>query len=316
MSFRASLRRVEKSILNRFLHFAPVLSAKAETGALVEMTVCLFYRAHEDLEIMHRFFVTEESLRGQQVVFAAPQAHQIRNVLRMKPGEQVIVLDNTGCEYMVILTKISPQEVIGGVISKQQAQGEPHTQITLYQSLLAREKFEWVLQKCTEVGVTCFVPIVTERSIVRRQGAVTQRKLSRWRRIVTEAAEQSGRGRIPQIKSPVNFADAISGLDGFDRCLIGTPEVECRVGIAHHFSIGVHCTPYREILRAGNAEPTRKRRIALLIGPEGGFTDDEVADACSKGAKAFSLGKRVLRTETAAVVTSTIILYELGELVP
>jgi len=297
MSFRASLRRVEKSILNRFLHFTPVHSAKAETGALVEMTVCLFYRAYEDLKIMHRFFVTEEGLRGQQVVFAAPQAHQICNVLRMKPGEQVIVLDNIGCEYVVILTKISPQEVIGGVMSKQQTQNEPHTQITLYQSLLAREKFEWVLQKCTEVGVTCFVPIVTERSIVRRQEAVTQRKLSRWRRIVAEAAEQSERGRIPQIKSPVNFADAISGLDGFDRCLIGTPQTDGK--------------SVREILRFGKTEPVN---IALFIGPEGGFTDKEVRLAQANGVKPFSLGHRILRTETAAVVATSLILYEQGEL--
>jgi len=248
---------------------------------------------------MHRFFVSEENLRGQQVVFTDRQAHQIRNVLRMKSGDHVIVLDNTGCEYTVILTSVTRQDVVGEVISRQQAQAEPKTQITLYQSLLAREKFEWVLQKCTEVGVASFVPIVTERSIVRRQDAITPRKLSRWRDIITEAAEQSGRGRIPQIEDPANFADAVCRLSCFDRCLIGTP--------------GTNSVSMKEVLQLGSDEPVT---VALFIGPEGGFTDDEIADACSQGATAFSLGKRILRTETAAVVASAVILYELGELAP
>jgi 16S rRNA (uracil1498-N3)-methyltransferase len=248
---------------------------------------------------MHRFFVSEESLQGKQVVFTGRQAHQIRNVLRIKSGDHVIVLDNTGCEYTVVLTKVGRQDVVGEVVSRQQVQAEPRTQITLYQSLLAREKFEWVLQKCTEVGVTKFVPMITGRSIVRRTDAITSRKLSRWRDIITEAAEQSGRGQIPQLDAPVNFVDAVCRLGDFDHCLIGT--------------LGAAGSSVRDILRTGDTEPAT---VALFIGPEGGFTDDEIADACSKGATAFSLGKRILRTETAAVVASAVILYELGELAP
>jgi 16S rRNA (uracil1498-N3)-methyltransferase len=246
---------------------------------------------------MHRFFVTQECLRGQQVVFADRQAHQIRSVLRMKPGDHVIVLDNTGCEYTVILTKVSKLGVVGEVVSKQQSQAEPSTQITLYQSLLTRDKFELVLQQCTEVGVSNFVPIVTQRSIIRRPDEITTRKLSRWRSIITEAAEQSGRGKIPQLKSPVNFADCLSRLGAFDRCLIGSPEAAG--------------SNIREILRIGSVKPIA---IALFIGPEGGFSDGEIAVAVSKGATAINLGKRILRTETAAVVASAVILYELGEL--
>jgi 16S rRNA (uracil1498-N3)-methyltransferase len=250
---------------------------------------------------MHRFFVNEGSLVGKRVSLINKQAHQIFNVLRMRPGDVITVLDNSGFEYMVNLIKIGRQEVIGEVISKQQSQAEPRTQITLYQSLLAREKFEWVLQKCTEVGVTSFVPVVTERSIVRRQDAITPRKLSRWRDIITEAAEQSGRGRIPQLDAPVNFVDAVSMLEDFDCCLIGSPQAGKGL---------------REILLAGDFKKDSNRQIALFVGPEGGFTDDEVADACGKGATAFSLGKRILRTETAAVVAASLILHELGELAP
>jgi len=251
---------------------------------------------------MHRFFVTDQSLRGKQVTLTGQQAHQIHNVLRMGPGDHIIVLDNTGSEYTVALTEVGRQQVLGQVMYKQPVQAEPRTQITLYQSILAREKFEWVLQKCTEVGVTRFVPTVTERSIVRRPDTVTGRRLSRWRRIVTEAAEQSGRGRIPQLEAPVNFPDAVSGLGGFDRSLIGSPHAAG--------------PSLRELLQGGDTEPVRQWRIALLIGPEGGFTDEEVQHACVNGANPISLGRRILRTETAAMVASAIILYEMGELGP
>ena len=242
---------------------------------------------------MHRFFVLQNSFHGQEVILTGRQAHQIRNVLRMKPGDRIIVLDNTGCEYTVALIKISQQQVFGKVIHKRLAQTEPRTQITLYQSLLAREKFEWVLQKCTELGVTGFVPMLTERSIVRSFNTITAHRISRWRSIITEAAEQSGRGRIPQLEGPVNFSDVVPELGSFNLCLIGLPEVTGQ--------------SLREALQAGDTKPVT---IAVFIGPEGGFTDNEMQLAKTKGVSPFSLGPRILRTETAAVVTSALILHE------
>jgi len=243
---------------------------------------------------MHRFFISGENLRGGQVVLTGKQAHQIRNVLRMAPGDQIVVLDNAGYEYVVAITNVARQQVLGQVIDKRPVQAEPRTQIMLYQALLARDKFEWVLQKCTEVGVTRFVPMVTERSIVRRPQAITSARLARWKSIVIEAAEQSGRGLIPQLECPVKFADALAGLSVFDQCLIASPQTTG--------------STLRELLQV--ARPAAAS-IALLIGPEGGFSDEEIAAACEKGAVAMSLGKRILRTETAAVVASALILYEL-----
>ncbi len=243
---------------------------------------------------MHRFFISPDILHGEKIVLANSQAHQIRDVLRMKPGDKIIVLDNTGYEYKVSLIKIDRREIIGEVINKTRSEGEPKVRITLYQSILAREKFEWVLQKCTEVGVCSFVPVVTQRSIVRGAESVTIKKMSRWQSIITEAAEQSGRGRVPTLESPLNFSDVISGLDNFDCSLFGSTQID---------------TPdLREIIKGKDSE---LKKIALFIGPEGGLTETEIADADGRGAKAFSLGKRILRTETAAVVASAIILYEL-----
>jgi len=196
----------------------------------------------------------------------------------------------------VSLNKVERQEVVGEVVDKQKSDAEPKIQITLYQSLLAREKFEWVLQKCTEVGVCSFVPVVTQRSIVRRPETVTANKMSRWQRILAEAAEQSGRGRIPTLESPLNFTDTLSGLGVFDCCLVGSLQAD-KTGLRH-------------ILQSG--DPVQNK-IALFIGPEGGFTEKEIVDACNKGAMLYSLGKRVLRTETAAVIASALILYEMDQ---
>ena len=243
---------------------------------------------------MHRFFIPAEQLQEKHVILTGPQAHQIKDVLRMKTGDSIIVLDNTGYEYIVTLTQVEGQEVIGEVINRRKSEAEPGTKITLYQSLLAREKFEWVLQKSTEIGVSSFVPVVTQRSLIRRTQVITPEKMSRWRSIITEAAEQSARGRIPTLESPLLFTDALAGLDGFDCCLVG--------------SVAGNKANLRNILSSSDVEPVR---IALLIGPEGGLADEEIAEACSRGGKEFTLGKRILRTETAAIVAAALILHEL-----
>jgi 16S rRNA (uracil1498-N3)-methyltransferase len=244
---------------------------------------------------MHRFFIPTGQLYENQVVFVGPQAHQIKNVLRMRVGDSIIVLDNTGYEYIASLTQVEQRQVIAEVVNRHKSEAEPKTRITLYQSLLVREKFEWILQKCTEVGVSHFVPVITQRSLVRQPQVITPKKMSRWQSILTEAAEQSGRGRIPTLENPLLFTDALAGFDGFDCCLVG--------------STAGNGKDLRNILSSSD---TKLFRIALLIGPEGGFTDEEIAEACSRGAKAFSLGKRILRTETAAIVASALILHELS----
>ena len=193
------------------------------------------------------------------------------------------------------LKDISQKEVIGEIIQNKPCKSEPHTKITLYQSLLARDKFEVVLQKCTEVGVTSFVPVVTERSIVRKPGKITREKLSRFESIIAEAAEQSGRGTIPSIESPIVLTQALADLGNYDICLVGSTQ---------------DCISLKEILRANT---TSFQKIALFIGPEGGFSDGELGELTKRGVQPFSLGQRILRTETAGVVASAIIIYDLEQ---
>ncbi len=245
----------------------------------------------------NRFFVPASSFEGELVRLSREQAHQVRQVLRLGAGDTVVVLDDRRAEYEVTLTAVSPKEAVGRVVSTRPATGEPKVQLTLLQSLLIREKFEWVLQKATEVGVAQIVPVLTARGLVRTK-QIEDNKLDRWQRILTEAAEQAHRGRIPRLEPIVPFADVFSRFVGFDRFLIAAPSETV--------------SPREALHGIGRPDPA----IALLIGPEGGFTDEEVALARDKGARAVGLGPRILRTETAAIVASALILYELGEMGP
>jgi 16S rRNA (uracil1498-N3)-methyltransferase len=246
----------------------------------------------------NRFFVPKSSFEGRRVRLSPEQAHQICHVLRLKPGEPIVVLDNEGTEYDVTLTTLDLQETAGEVVRQRPVHSEPAIEVVLFQSLLAREKFEWVLQKGTEVGVTRFVPVMTQRSIVRAK-RVEEKKLARWEKILVEAAEQAHRGRVPRLDHAVRFDRIVEHLDRFDRCMIAVP--------------GDGTSTLRKALGSHKQTPSS---VALLIGPEGGFTPEEVESARAGGAVPINLGPRVLRTETAAVVASALILHELGQMEP
>ncbi len=237
---------------------------------------------------MHRFFISPASLHHDQVFFEDTTAHQIRNVLRMKSGARLIVLDNTGWEYEVELTEIEKTSVRGFIHEKRAAGGEPNTAITLYQCLLKKDNFEWVLQKCTEIGVSRFVPVISQRTVITQ---VKANKLDRWERIITEAAEQSRRGRIPELAEPLDFTAALDDL-----------RANCAL------------IPWEETtdttLRAALAAQTTLSSVALFIGPEGGFDPTEIAQAEEAGVQPITLGSRILRAETAAVVASALTLHE------
>jgi len=258
------------------------------------------YRCDIASEALHRFFVSGEALQGENAVLRGRQARQISEVLRLGAGEHIIVLDNFGWEYKLRLTNVRKYEIRAEVVGKQPATGEPAARITLFQSLGKQDKFEWVLQKCTEIGVVRFVPMIARRSVVRRCGEIGENKVARWQRIITEAAEQSHRGRLPSLDAPIKFEKGMAELEGFERSLIASTRAQ---GVS-----------LRDSLRGCGACNTGGVDLALIVGPEGGFTEDEVERGRTGGAIPFSLGPRILRTETAAVAATSVILYELGEL--
>lgn len=259
---------------------------------------------------MHRFFVSPSALQGTHVALRGDVAHQVHSVLRMRPGERVVVLDDSGWEYEVELTRVGRDAALGTILDRRPAAGEPRIRITLYQSLLKRDNLEWVLQKCTEIGVAEFVPVVSRRTIVNNPADVKAGKLERWRRIIAEAAEQSRRGRLPVLHEALTFEEAITNVGA--RLALAPPTGKFDLALIpweKEQSAGLHAS--LAAMKPGHRDPVS---LALFIGPEGGFAEEEIALAREHGALAVTLGPRILRAETAAVVAVSLILYELGEL--
>ncbi|MCD4684335.1 MAG: 16S rRNA (uracil(1498)-N(3))-methyltransferase [Anaerolineae bacterium] len=242
---------------------------------------------------MHRFFVPPEWIGDTHVVLLDAVARQVRTVLRMRPGDHVIVLDNAGSEIEIALVEIAAKEVTGEIIARRPATGEPRVAVTLIQALLKKDKFEWVLQKCTEIGATAFMPVESQRCVVPLS-SINDKKLTRWQRIITEAAEQSRRGRIPTLHVPQTLPGALANTAQYDRVLIPWEDAQSHT--------------LRDVL---TTDPT-PTSVAICIGPEGGFGADEIAAAQEQGAIPVTLGPRILRAETAAIAAVLLTLDALG----
>lgn len=240
----------------------------------------------------HRFFLTGVSAQPDRAIDLTPLAHQLRNVLRMTPGSMITVLDDSGAAYATRIELLDARQATGRVLAQEPVNSEPETELTLYQCVLKRERFEWVLQKCTELGVSRFVPVISSRAVVRPAARLLPR-YERWRAIVREAAEQSGRGRLPLLDPPLNWEQAVLHAAGL-RLL---PWEEARQTAAGIGDLG-----------AGAAA------VSLLIGPEGGVSRAEATAAIESGWRTVSLGPRILRAETAAVAATTIVLHRAGAL--
>jgi 16S rRNA (uracil1498-N3)-methyltransferase len=221
---------------------------------------------------MHRFFVDEDV--GDHVVLRGDQAHQIANVLRLAPGDQIAAVRN-GVESLIVLERVGPSEVRGRCVSRRSVDAEPGVRLTLALPILRGDRTEEVIEAVTQLGVARIVPLVAARSVVR---SLADAKRQRWTRVAREAAETARRGRIPTIEEPRNWDELFDTLD---------PPVL----VAWESEVLVK-------LRDAIAQA---RQLSLVIGPEGGLTLDEIALAHERGAMTVSLGRRNLRSETAAI---------------
>ena len=230
---------------------------------------------------MHRFFV-DGPLSVGATVHVNALAQQLAHVLRMQVDDEVVLLDGSGQEYHSRIAYLDRRAAAVEVLGAQTCLAEPRQILTLYQCSLKQDKFEWVLQKGTELGASRFVPVISERSIVRPAAALLG-KYPRWQAIVREAAEQCGRARVPQIAPPCEWREAVAEAHGL-RLL----PWEC----AQEEST-LHATLQKEFPNFSD--------IAILIGPEGGITTPEARLASDQGWQIVSLGPRILRAETAAL---------------
>jgi 16S rRNA (uracil1498-N3)-methyltransferase len=258
---------------------------------------------------MHRFFVSPDQLESDKVTITGPAVHHIRDVLRLRSGASIIVLDNSGWEREVEIVEVGQEQVVGKVLSRALATGEPRTKVSLFQGVLKGNHFELVLQKGTELGIVEFVPLVSQRCVIAGLGDVNK-KMERWRRIVQEAAEQSRRGRLPDLQPAMIFSQACERAKRAGGLSLMPWEEEETVNLKLVF--GKEQKRSREL--KAPLFPFRPFSINLFIGPEGGFTFEEVILAQRYGIVAITLGPRVLRAETAGLVAAAAILYELGDL--
>jgi 16S rRNA (uracil1498-N3)-methyltransferase len=216
-------------------------------------------------------------------------------VLRLRVGDHVLLLDNSGREHEVELTALTATAAQGVLIASSEGAGEPCVRLVLYQAMIKGQRFDWVLEKGTELGVAAFVPVLSSRSLIRPAEASAAR-LERWRRVIVEAAEQSGRCRLPEISPPLPFDEACASAAGL-RILPWEGETAASLGA---------------VLAAARQQAVPA--VSLFIGPEGGFPLEEVRLARRLGVRTVSLGRRILRAETAAIVAAALVLHELGDL--
>jgi len=242
---------------------------------------------------VRRFFVPAGTVASREVVLPPELARRLTKVLRLQRGDHVVLADGSGRDYEVKLKDVSARVASAVVVGERPSPPEPSLALVLYQSLVRPQRFELVLEKGTEVGVSRFVPLISGRAQVRT--AAGSQRAQRWRRLVTEAAEQCGRGRVPAIDPPAPFEEAVRSAPGLR--LIPW-ESERSQGLRSH-------------LRALEEQPAS---VSLIIGPEGGFAGEEVELARRAGCVPVSLGPRILRSETAGIVTAALVMHELGEM--
>lgn len=247
---------------------------------------------------MHRFRVSPEAVHNGIILITGEDHKHLSQVLRLEPGDRIGVFDGSGMEYEASLLSVEKLEARAEILSREASLTEPETKVTLFQGLLKGEKMDFVIQKAVELGIHQIVPVITQRTVVRLDDKERDKKAQRWNKIASEASKQCGRATVPTVLAPMDWKIALDKMQSFTAkvLLYENEQKKC----------------LKEILKCYNINKIRD--IALFIGPEGGFSQEE-ADGCLKaGIDTAGLGKRILRAETAAISVLSITMYEMGEL--
>lgn len=235
------------------------------------------------------------AIKTKNLVLSDQLAHRIIRVLRMRVGDQILLCDPHGVEWVAEIVGIVANAVEVNLIERYFSEPEHTVSVALFQGVPKGEKMDFIVQKATELGVQRIIPMLTRRTVPRFTPDKARSKRERWQRVAISAAEQSGGKIVPEITPPISFAQAFDEASKADLWLLFYELAE---------------NSLREVLKSHSDAS----HIAIMVGPEGGFEPKEVEMAQRRGAKVVSLGRRILRTETAAIVAVALVLYELGEL--
>ena len=245
---------------------------------------------------MYHFFVEPEQISEKEIRITGNDVNHIRSVLRMKPGEEILISSRAGGDYHCAVEEIGQDEVRTSIMWKEALGRELSCPIVLFQGLPKGDKMEMVIQKNVELGVHAIVPVAMQRCVVKLDEKKAQAKQKRWQQISESAAKQAKRGIVPEILPVMSFAQALDYTKDFEQKLL---PYECAEGIAGT----------RRIL--SGIQPGQK--VAVFIGPEGGFDEKEVEEAKEAGFQVLTLGRRILRTETAGMMLLSVLGYLLEE---
>lgn len=245
---------------------------------------------------MHHFFVTPGQVKDGKIYIEGSDVNHMKNVLRMRIGEQAEVSDGNNLKYLCCVKAYEDGHAVLEVLEEKEADTELASRLYLFQGLPKSDKMELIVQKAVELGASAVIPVATKRSVVKLDEKKAAKKTERWRGIAGSAAKQAGRGVIPEVMSVMDFGEALEFAAGLDVVLI-----------PYELAEGMGET--KEIIR----NIKRGQSVGIFIGPEGGFEVEEVEAAVKAGAKSVTLGRRILRTETAGLAMLSVLMFELEE---
>ena len=244
---------------------------------------------------MHCFYCEEQNVAEQHIRITGSDVNHMKNVLRMKQGEQLTVCDGAGMEYICQIEEFLGGEVILLILDRKQASTELPVRLKLYQGLPKKDKMELIIQKAVELGAVEIIPVMTKRCIVKLEDEKKEaKKIERWQAIAESAAKQSGRGIIPKVSRVISYGEALKVAISEGMSLIP-------------YELAQGMTSLKEVAKKACKETV----VSVFIGPEGGFEEAEIEKAKECGVVPVSLGKRILRTETAGFTTLSILMYEI-----
>lgn len=245
---------------------------------------------------MQRFFVEPHQIdeEAHQIHITGSDVNHISNVLRMKTGEELWISDRSKYEYRCTIESFEPDEVLLNIVYSQEPEYELPCRIYLFQGLPKADKMEFIIQKAVELGAYEIIPVETKRCVVKLDGRKSAKKTARWQQIAESAAKQSKRMLIPNVHEVLTFREALKYAESMDVRLI-----------PYELARGMQET--KEIL--AGIEPGQS--VGIFIGPEGGFEEKEIEAAIEGGAKPITLGRRILRTETAGLAILSVLMFQL-----
>ncbi len=246
---------------------------------------------------MNRFYVENNQINNDRIHITGPDVNHIRNVLRMKVGEKIVISNGQGSDFYCIIESECNDEVVAFIKESKETDTELKGKLYLFQGIPKKDKMELIIQKAVELGVYEIIPVMTKRTVVKLEDRKKElKKLERWQAIATSAAKQSGRGIIPIIKDTMNFKEAVLYSKNMNISVIPYENAE-------------NMSKTKELIQ--RIEATNS--VGIFIGPEGGFEEEEINLASSNGVTPITLGKRILRTETAGLAILSMIMLNMEE---